>query len=42
MGPVKVKSDDPYIHQCLIKANEYRLIFIGSSVPMDLKTLTNE
>jgi hypothetical protein len=29
MGPVKVKSDDPYIHWCPIKTNEYKFIFIS-------------
>jgi hypothetical protein len=29
MGLVKVKPDGPYIHQCLIKTNEYKFIFIG-------------
>jgi hypothetical protein len=29
MGPAKVKLIGPYIHQCSIKIDEYKFIFIG-------------
>jgi hypothetical protein len=29
MGPVKVKSSDPYIRRCPTQTDEYNFIFIG-------------
>jgi hypothetical protein len=29
MGPVKIKSDSPYIHRFPVKIDEYKFIFVG-------------